>query len=89
MKTDLRSPPDDYEHKEKGLGKRFSNEIVEACTMILAHPRLWREREGGFRRVNCPVFPYYIAYCIRSESIVVAAIAHQSRIPDDWQSRLP
>ncbi len=57
--------------------------------MILAHPRLWREREGGFRRVNCPVFPYYIAYCIRSESIVVAAIAHQSRIPDDWQSRLP
>jgi len=87
--AELRAVADYYEDKQKGLGKRFSAEIVEACTMILAYPRLWREREGGFRRLNCPVFPYYIAYCIRGESIVVAAIAHQNRIPDYWQGRLP
>jgi hypothetical protein len=40
-----------YEDKEPGLGGRFKNEIGETCSTIVAHPLLWREREGGFRRV--------------------------------------
>jgi plasmid stabilization system protein ParE len=70
------------------LGKRFRTEIVEVCSTILAHPLLWRERHGGFRRVNCPVFPYYIAYFIRGNVAVVAAVAHASRHPDYWKERL-
>jgi hypothetical protein len=27
-----------YENKQSGLGKRFKNEIIEACSTILAHP---------------------------------------------------
>jgi len=77
-----------YEERETGLGKRFIAEIQEACATILDHPLLWREREGGFRRVNCPVFPYYVGYYIRGETIVVAAIAHGSRYPDYWKHRL-
>jgi hypothetical protein len=49
-----------YESKESGLGKRFRDEVHEACSTIQGHPFLWRERSDGFRRVNCPVFPYYI-----------------------------
>ena len=56
-----------YEGKETYLGKRFRDEVWEVCSVILDHPAIWREREGGFRRVNCPVFPYYIAYFIRGE----------------------
>ena len=39
-------------------------------------------REGGYRRVNCPVFPYFIAYIVRSETIVIIAVAHSHRKPD-------
>ncbi len=77
-----------YENKEPGLGKRFKDEIVEACLTIVAHPLLWREREGGFRRVNCPVFPYYIAYLTRDQTILVAAVAHERRHPNYWQKRI-
>lgn len=57
-----------YELKEKKLGKRFRDEIAELCSAILQHPFLWREQPDGFRRVNCPVFPFYVAYCIRRET---------------------
>ena len=79
---------DYYEETERGLGKRFAAEIAASCTTILSHPLLWREREGGFRQVNCPVFPYYIAYFIRGDSILIAAVAHASRHPDYWKGRL-
>jgi plasmid stabilization system protein ParE len=77
-----------YEEKQPGLGERFRREIAEVCSTILEHPLLWRERNGGFRRVNCPVFPYYIAYFIRGNIAVIAAVAHASRHPDDWKERL-
>jgi len=77
-----------YEDKEPGLGNRLKNEIEEACSTIVAHPLLWRERQGGFRRVNCPVFPYYIAYFTRRHVILIAAVAHESRHPDYWKKRL-
>ena len=77
-----------YEGKQRGLGKRFATEIQKACAMILEHPLMWRERVGGFRRLNCPVFPHYIAYVIRGETVVIAAVAHGSRYPDYWKNRL-
>ena len=77
-----------YEEKEVGLGVRFRDEILRVCARISADPLLWREREGGYRRVNCPVFPYYIAYFIREERVIVAAIAHGHRKPNYWRERL-
>ena len=49
-----------YESKEAGLGIRFRDEIAHVLDRIVEDPLLWRERSGGYRRVNCPVFPYYI-----------------------------
>ena len=77
-----------YEGLEKDLGKRLRDEVREICSTILSHPLLWRERSGGFRRVNCPVFPYYIAYVIREDFLVVVAVAHGSREPGFWHDRL-
>jgi hypothetical protein len=31
---------------------------------------------GGYRRVNCPVFPYYVAFIMRGGKIVITAVAH-------------
>ena len=77
-----------YESKEAGLGVRFRAEVAHVIERIAADPCLWRERPGGYRRVNCPVFPYHIAYFIRGEKIVVAAVAHGHRKPNYWKKRM-
>src|SRR5690348_6383234 len=45
-----------YELKQEGLGRRFRDEVLQVCGLIVQQPLLWRERAGGYRRVNCPVF---------------------------------
>ncbi len=77
-----------YETKEPGLGKRLRNEVARVISRIGEDPLLWREYPGGYRRVNCPVFPYYIAYFIRGDKILIAAVAHGHRRPEYWKSRL-
>ena len=46
-----------YESKEIGLGVRYRNEVAHVIGCVVADPTLWRERSGGYRRVNCPIFP--------------------------------
>jgi plasmid stabilization system protein ParE len=77
-----------YEVQEPGLGVRFRNEARRVLQRISRDPLLWREREGGYRRVNRPVFPYFIAYVIRDDAVLVAAIIDQRREPDFWLARL-
>lgn len=77
-----------YESKEAGLGVRFRDEIAHVLDRIVTDPLLWRERDGGYRRVNCPVFPHYIPYFIRGQKIIIAAIAHGHRKPGYWKSRI-
>ena len=79
----------DYEAQVPGLGVRFRTEIESSCMAIVQFPLLWRERPGGWRRVNLPGFPYYIAYVIRDELILVTAVGHARRHPDYWKNRMP
>jgi plasmid stabilization system protein ParE len=77
-----------YESKQPGLGVRFRDEIAHIVSRIAEDPTLWREREGGYRRVNCPVFPYFVAYIIRKQRIIIAAVGHGHRKPGYWKSRV-
>lgn len=77
-----------YESRQVDLGKRLRDEVFGVCSSISRQPFLWREQPGGYRRVNCPVFPYYVAYFIRGDGILVAAIAHGHRRPGYWKKRL-
>lgn len=47
-----------YESKEPGLGRRFRDEVARVVSPMAEDPLLWREREGGYRQVNCPVFSH-------------------------------
>ncbi|MGI8431423.1 MAG: type II toxin-antitoxin system RelE/ParE family toxin [Chthoniobacterales bacterium] len=76
-----------YEERVSGLGARFRAEVESVCAAIVRQPLLWRERSGGYRRVNIPGFPYYLAYFIRDERILVTAVGHGSRHPDYWKRR--
>ena len=77
-----------YETKQTGLGRRLRDEVAHVVSRIAEDSMLWREREGGYRRVNCPVFPYFVAYIIRRQKIIIVAVAHGHRKPDHWKSRV-
>ena len=47
-------------------------------------PRL---RSGDYRRVNLHSYPYYIAYALRDDCIVLLAIGHGARRPEYWIGR--
>ena len=78
-----------YEEQVSGLGDRFRAELESACEVLAQQPLLWRERAGGFRRVNLAGFPYYIGYFLRGERVLVAVVSHVSRHPDFWKERMP
>ena len=77
-----------YEEIQLGLGLRFREELETVTQVIVSQSLLWRERIGGFRRVNLPGFPFYISYFLRGHKILIAAIAHSSRYPDYWKHRI-
>lgn len=87
-KNDLFDAIDYYESEQVGLGVRLRDEFAEVSVSIGGNPLLWRERPEGYRRVNLPVFPYYIAFVIRDNVIFIVALAHGSRKPGYWHERL-
>lgn len=77
----------DYEEARSGLGRRFKDEVERCVLWIADHPDLYRLRSGDYRRINLRVFPYYIPYIVREETLWVLAVAHASRKPRYWISR--
>lgn len=76
-----------YEEARAGLGGRFKDEVDRCVIWIADHPELYRLRPGGYRRINLRVFPYYLPYVLRGETLWVVAVAHGSRKPLYWISR--
>lgn len=76
-----------YEDARGGLGVRFKDEADRCVLWIADHPELCRLRSGSYRRINFRVFPYYIPYIVRGETLWVLAVAHASRKPLYWISR--
>lgn len=77
-----------YEEEQSGLGNRFWAEVDQHIGWITFHPLVPRLRSGVYRRVNLKVFPYYIAYSIREDEIIVWAIANSHRQPEYWKARI-
>ena len=78
---------DYYEEKQSGLGLKQKDEINRHVAWISSNPIVTRIRKGGYRRVNLKVFPYYIAYIIREDTLWILAIAHSHRKPEYWIKR--
>lgn len=70
------------------MGKRFRNEVASVLETIFQDPLMWRERSFGYRRVNCDIFPYDVAYVMRGSEIVVLAVAASSCEPGYWYERV-
>jgi plasmid stabilization system protein ParE len=87
-KAELMDAADYYEGELNGLGQRFWDELDRHIAWIAENPELPRLREGGYRRVNLRVFPYYIAYVVRDPVIWILSVAHGHQLPNYWIDRI-
>ena len=76
-----------YEEQQDGLGLRLKDEVEQHVNWILGNSSIPRIRRGGYRCVNLKIFPYYIAYIIREDTLWILAIAHCHRKPEYWIKR--
>ncbi len=80
---------DYYESCSAGLGAELEDEIDAVLETILQFPRAapqWRDRPD--RRVAVlDRFPFTVVYQIKTDEIVILALAHTSRRPDYWSRR--
>jgi toxin ParE1/3/4 len=81
-----------YEDHQPGLGEQFLDEYQSALLQILAAPTSFSRMETArtkriIRRCILQRFPYYVAYELLADEIVVVAVAHAKRRPNYWIRR--
>lgn len=82
-----------YERERAGLGDEFWTEVQHALSLIREHHeiggRVARVRVRGVaRRLPIRRFPYFVVYRHREGLVEIVAVAHQSRRPGYWRSRV-
>jgi toxin ParE1/3/4 len=78
-----------YNQVQPGQGARFAAAVEEATARALAFPLAGSPSHHNIRRVVLKTFPFSVAYRPDADGIVVFAIAHHSRRPGYWRSRVP
>lgn len=81
-----------YEQRHTGLGLAFLAAVDQAVDSAAQWPRMGAPVEGvaedvEARRAPTARFPYYVAYIVVDEVLVVLAIAHERRRPVYWSKR--
>jgi plasmid stabilization system protein ParE len=77
-----------YNEQEPGLGVAFAQEVEEAAARALAFPGAGSPASKSTKKVFVKRFPFSVVYRPDNEGIVVFAIAHHSRRPEYWASRV-
>jgi toxin ParE1/3/4 len=82
-----------YEDRREGLGLSFVAALDRAIESISRHPQAAALIEGvsedlEVRRISIRRFPYFVAYLVLDDAVVVLAIAHERRRPRYWSDRV-
>jgi len=77
-----------YESDVTGLGERFGEEIYRVIQLLLDNPELGARLDPELRHFVLRRFPFSVVYAVTSELLYIVAVAHGSREPGYWQSRV-
>ena len=77
-----------YEQQRAGLGNDFLDAAAATLSRISASPFAYSTLYRSTRRALLPRYPFGVFYQVEDESIVVLAIIHGSRHPQNWRNRL-
>ncbi|MBV9743866.1 MAG: type II toxin-antitoxin system RelE/ParE family toxin [Acidobacteriia bacterium] len=76
------------ENCAEDLGRRFLTEILKAEDFLVEFPEAAEELLPGIRKYSLRKFRYSLIYVVEQDAIYVLAIAHQSRRPGYWITRI-
>ena len=79
-----------YEEQREGLGAEYVLSVEETIERISKNPELYAIVQEDVRQTLVRRFPYVIYYRYENdenERIVVLAVFHASRDPENWKSR--
>jgi hypothetical protein len=78
-----------YNYKQKGLGKRFTQEVRSKVLYICENPKAIAIRYNKTRCVVLDVFPFMVHFSIneKQKTVIVSAVFHTSLKPERWQKR--
>jgi plasmid stabilization system protein ParE len=77
-----------YRERSEQAETAFLRELDHAIQVVMDAPGRWPSYLAGTRRYVFPTFPYSLIYFVETDTIHVAAIAHQQRRPGYWRNRL-
>lgn len=77
-----------YELQVPGLGERFEAELRRATEILLEHPEIGAPADPDLRRFILNRFPFTLYYSATSDVLRIEAVAHQSRRPGYWRTRV-
>ncbi len=68
-----------YERQQRGLGRRFNQELRIVLGRLPKDALLYAIRFDDIRRVNLPSFPYGVFYVAEEARVVVLGVLHAAR----------
>ena len=77
-----------YELQVPGLGELFEAEVRRATDLLLEHPDIGSSADPHLRKFVLNRFPLTLYYSVLSDVLRIEVVAHQSRRPGYWQSRV-
>ncbi|MEA1051566.1 type II toxin-antitoxin system RelE/ParE family toxin [Lamprobacter modestohalophilus] len=87
--TDIQMAYRWYEDSSPGLGQAIVDELDDLFQRLETHPKLYSEVMPDIRRALTRRFPYAVYYTLHRSDLIVLAVLHQRRKPEQWHSRLP
>ncbi len=77
-----------YEAEVRGLGLQFGEEVERVIELLLDGPDLGAPVDSDIRHFVLRRFPFSVIYVVVGEFLYILAVAHGSRVPGYWLSRL-
>ncbi len=81
-----------YEEREAGLGDDFLTEVSRALDSVAASPEQfpleeWNRSQRVVHRCPLDRLPYQLVFEVRSDDVIILAVAHYSRRAGYWRRR--
>lgn len=76
-----------YNERASNLGKRFANQVIETVLSVRENPLQYPLVFETYRQAIVPKFPFVLIFEFVDDKVILLAIFHTSRHPENWQGR--
>ena len=75
-----------YQAQRAGLGLDFKLCVDEVFSKLQKHPVIYKTIHLTIRRAIMKRFPFGVFYIIEGKKVIVLAVLHARRDPDNWKT---